>query len=379
MHFNLKRAVGVMAIPLLGSALAVGATALPAHATTWHDTGLSAGAVSVESFLGTGLGAGSGDGGPGIGDIILSGTGVTWSLHAPPVGVTLSGTIISWSSTGGAVPNATPIVADATDSNGNAEALEIPVTIAGSSNIQVSPSPATVVTVSLSALADPTTTGTVTFGATSSKTSDSINFAESSLPSGLVSGNPVLTYVGGTAAAGTYGGVKVTATDTDGAVLSGLFSLTVAASNGYTGSRYGNEVNPSGNGFDVYKQHDYPGAIIAGWAATQADPATHFLLLTGTHSGAVKFEYAPQGAGTGLCVSDPGGGWAADPLRDGLILTWCNTGAWQQFVPQSNGTLKNVATGLVVNPAGTGAQLRGGTTPTWWGGSVYTWTADANL
>src|ERR1700722_20256686 len=60
MHFNLKRAVGVMAIPLLGSALAVGAAALPANATTWQDTALSAGAVTADTFGGTGLGVASG-------------------------------------------------------------------------------------------------------------------------------------------------------------------------------------------------------------------------------------------------------------------------------------------------------------------------------
>ncbi|MGD0705145.1 MAG: hypothetical protein ABSA02_35320 [Trebonia sp.] len=123
----------------------------------------------------------------------------------------------------------------------------------------------------------------------------------------------------------------------------------------------------------MYQQHQYGGAIIAGWTATQADPATHFLDLAGTHSGAVKFEYAPSGSGTGLCVSDPAGGWAGDPLRDGLILAGCNTGPWQQFVPQSNGTLTNLATGLFVNPDGTGAQLRGGIAATTWGGSVYGW------
>lgn len=70
-----------------------------------------------------------------------------------------------------------------------------------------------------------------------------------------------------------------------------------------------------------------------------------------------------KGSGSGLCVSDPGGRWSSDPLPDGLILASCNTGPWQQFIPQSNGTLKNVATGLYVNPNGTGAQLRGASAP----------------
>jgi len=146
-----------------------------------------------------------------------------------------------------------------------------------------------------------------------------------------------------------------------------------------TPGNLGDEVNRFGNGFDVLQQLQYPGAIIAGWTAAKADPATHFIRLTGTYPGAVKFEYAPTGSATGLCVSDPGGGWASDPLADGLILTSCNTGPWQQFIPQSNGTLKNVATGLYISPNGTGAQLRGTSAPSPWGGSVCTWTDYADL
>ena len=78
-------------------------------------------------------------------------------------------------------------------------------------------------------------------------------------------------------------------------------------------------------------------------------------------------------------MSDPGGGWSSDPLRDGLILTSCNTGPWQQFIPQSNGTLQNVATGLFVNPNGTGAQLRGDSSATPWGGSFYRFIAFSSL
>ena len=364
MHFNLRGALGIAGPVLLSSALAVGAAALPASATTWQDTGLSATAVSASTFGGARLGAGN-----GTNVITLSGTGVTWSLHGTvPSGVTLSGTTISY--TGSPAPS-TEIVADATDSGGNAEALEIPVTL-GSGSIQSSGS---LVTVSLSALADANSSGTVKFSATSSE-SNSISFAQSNLPAGLASGDPVLTYVGGNAAPGTYSGVKVTATDTDGAALTGTFTLTVQA-NAVNG--YGDEVNRFGNGFDSYQQHQYPGAIIAGWTATQNDPATHFILNTGTHQGAYQFEYAPKGTASGLCVSDPGGGWASDPLPDGLILTNCNTGPWQQFIPQSNGTLKNVATGLYVNPDGTGAQLRGGTAATPWGGSSYSWTDYSSL
>ena len=365
MHFDLRGALGIVGPVLLFSALAVGAAAPPASATTWQDTALSASTVQPGTFSGGTLGA------SGQGTIALSPTtGVIWSLHGSvPSGVTLSGITISYS--GAAVTGTANIVADATDGHGNAEALLITVTL-GHNSIGVS---GPTHTDSLSRLAASNSSGTVVFSAVSSASS-SISFAESNLPSGLASGNPVLTYAGGTAAPGTYSGVIVTATDNNGAVLNGTFALTVQAN---TVSGYGDEVNRFGNGFDSYQQHQYPGAIIAGWTATQNDPATHFILNTGTHQGAYQFEYAPKGTASGLCVSDPGGGWASDPLPDGLILTNCNTGPWQQFIPQANDTLKNVATGLYVNPDGTGAQLRGGTAATPWGGSSYSWTDYSSL
>jgi len=366
MHFSLRKALGVTAPVLLGSVLVAGAAALPANAKSWQDTALVGQAVTDSTFAGAGLAAANGDG-----VIKLSGTGVTWSLHGTvPVGVSISGTTIRYS--GGAVTSPGGIVVDATDSTGNAQALELPVALAANS-IQVS---GTVVKVSLSALADSNTAGTVKFSAASSKTNDTVNFAETSLPTGLTSGNPVLTYVGGTAAPGTYSGVVVTVTDTDGASLHGTFTLIVQAN---AISDYGDEVNPFGNGFDVFRQAKRAGAKVVGWTPTQADPATHFIRNNGTHAGAYQFEYAPSGSGSGLCVSDPGGGWKSDPLRDGLILTSCNTGPFQQFIPQSNGTLRNLATGLYVNPNGTGSQLRGASAPVKWGGSVYSWKDYANL
>ena len=363
-----------MAIPLLGSALAVGATALPAHAATWSDTALSAGTVTPVAYGGAPLTAANN---VATTEINLSGTGVTaWTLHlpAPQPNITVSATVAGAATimySGGPTGNY-GIVVDATDSAGNVEALEIPVTL-GSATIQI-PALGVVKTDSVSGVTGTTTNGIVTFSGAVSSASDNVTYAETNLPSGLASANP-LTYVGGTAAQGVYNLMKVTATDADGAVQTGTFSLTVTASGGSpTLGTAGDEVNGFGNGFDVYQQRQAPGTVIAGWPATKPDPATHFLILAGTHAGAVNFQYAPDGKGTGLCVSDPRGGWASDPLPDGLILAWCNTGPFQQFVPQPNGTLKNVATGLYVNPAGKGAQLRGGVTPTTWGGSVYNWT-----
>jgi hypothetical protein len=371
MHLNRRKALGIAIPALLGSALVVsGAAELPAHASTWQDTALSGGTVTDSTFTGVRLGAADGTGATAA-DIVLTGTGVTWSLHGTvPSGVTLTGSTISY--VGSAVTSPPEIVVDATDTAGNAEALEIPVTITGGT-IHTN---GNVTTVSLSDLVDTNSGGNVTFSATSSAASDTFTFVESNLPTGLVSGSPTLTYAGGTAAPGTYSAVAVTATDTAGAVLKGTFTLTVDAN---TVGTYGDEVNPFGNGFDAYQQHDYSGAIVAGWPATQTDPATNFILNAGTHTGAYQFEYAPGDNASGLCVSDPGGGWKSDPLPDGLLLTTCNTGPWQQFIPQANGTLKNYETGLYVNPDGKGAQLRGSLTTTSWGGSVYNWTASSSL
>ena len=363
---------------LLGGALAAGVAALPAHAQTFQDTALSAGPVTVQPYGGSALKAVNGPAStPGV--INLSGTGVTtWSLHGTvPTGVSLSSTTsgaATISYTGLAVTTPPEIVADATDSAGSAEAIEFTVTITANS-IQMTTS-GTFATVTVTGLADANTAGTVTFTATSNETPpNTIAIGESNLPAGLTSGNP-LTFVGGTAAPGTYGGVRVTATDSDGAVQNGAFTLTVSAN---VISNFGDMVNRFGNGFDTFQQRDRAGAIVAGWTATQRDPATHFIRNAGTHTGAFQFEYAPNGGGSGLCISDPGGGWPSDPLRDGLILTPCNIGPWQQFVPQSDGTLVNVATGLTIDPNGTGSQLRGGSGPVPWGGSVYTWTGFSSL
>ena len=141
----------------------------------------------------------------------------------------------------------------------------------------------------------------------------------------------------------------------------------------------GDEANRFGNGFDVFRQRRAVNAAVVGWTATRADPATSFIRLPGTIPGAYRFEYAPGGTATGLFVSEPGYDAAGTGLTDGLVLRASSTGPWQQFIPQPNGTLKNAATGLVVSPAGTGAQLRGTTAPSPWGGSGYAWTDYAHL
>ena len=387
MHFNLKKAVGISVLPLLGGALAVGVAASPASAQTYQDTALQAFNL-VQPVSSTTHGA--------MVHGVLSNSGQALSFTAPP-GEFFTGSAFSPGSTSASLAvhtNHSIVVTSAGNVTGTGGTLTFTINKSGvtytatqtvnffTSNgalgvSSASSSPSETVAVSIF---NNNTTGAVQFSGTfTSGGSGPLAFSQSNLPGGLTSGNPL---VPGSAFPRIYGGVVYTATDALGSTFSGTFSLHVFGHEVVpppAPGNYGNEVNPFGNGFDAYQQAQYPGAIIAGWTATQADPATHFIRLPGTVPGAYKFEYAPNGVASGLCVSDPGGGWASDPLPDGLILAVSNNGPWQQFIPQPNGALKNVATGLVISPNGTGAQLRGTTAPVPWGGSAYTWTDYAHL
>jgi hypothetical protein len=372
MRKNLRKALGIAGVlVLLGTIFTAVAISLPARAAQfWQDTALSATAVTDETFGGGTLKVAGGNG-----VIDLSGTGVTWAQTNSFSGVSVTNTgsgSATMSYSGSAITGLSDLGVVATDGNGNAEVVAI-TCIFGTNSIGFTGTP---VTETVTDLADTNSNNTVEFSAHGNAVGEPPNvsaFPVSNLPAGLTSsGEPTLTYSGMTAAPGTYSGVVVTAKTPYGAVLKGTFTLTVSA-NPITNTTYGNYVNEFGNGFDVYRQEKYPGAKIVGWTATQSDPGTHFIINKGTHPGAYQIEYAPNGKGSGFCVSDPGGGVPSDPLRDGLVLVHCNSGAWQQFIRESNGALKNVATGLYVNPHGTGAQLRGESSTTSWGGSSYSW------
>ena len=133
-------------------------------------------------------------------------------------------------------------------------------------------------------------------------------------------------------------------------------------------SNYGDEVNPYGNGLDVYQQRAAWGTKIVGWPATQGDPATHF--LREAEGSNWRFEYAPNGSGDGLCVSNPG-----DNL---LVLRTCNANIWQQFSVSGSYLISAVNGGIVV-PDGTGAQLSVSFTHSPWGGDKYHWVPFSSL
>jgi len=386
MRFSLKRVVAISAIPLLGGALAVGATAPTASAQTWRDTALTAFNVvqpSTSTTTGAVINAVAGGGGSRLSFTAPSGEAFAASRTLSKTGgfdatlttsnvhrlvltaggfgsgrATLTFTIKSMT---GATCTATETV-KITETSGVLAESAAPTSVPGEQ-------------VAVRVFND-NATGAVQFAGAVTAQYCTVAFSQGNLPAGLASGNPL---VPGSAYPRVYTGVVYTATDPLGSTFSGTFSLHVFGHVVVPPGNYGDMVNPFGNGFDVYQQHEYAGAIVAGWTATQADPATHFIRLPGTVPGAYKFEYAPNGVASGLCVSDPGGGWASDPLPDGLILTTSNNGPWQQFIPLPDGMLKNVATGLIVSPDGTGAQLRGTAAATSWGGSVYTWTDYAHL
>jgi len=189
----------------------------------------------------------------------------------------------------------------------------------------------------------------------------------------------MLTAAGSTYPPGT-GGSGVIATDQYGAQTGSLYDMVVQARQVNLPSNYGDQVNQFGNGFDVYRQHQAVNTMIIGWPATKADPATHFIREAGTIRGAYRFEYAPYGKPTGLCVADPGYDAAGTGLRHGLVLRAANNGPWQQWYPMGDGTLNNAATFLIISPNGTGAQLRGTVSKASMRvGSVYTWTDYAHL
>ena len=111
-------------------------------------------------------------------------------------------------------------------------------------------------------------------------------FTVSNLPAGLNGSIGLGELLPGTAVPGQYSDVHVAVADTAGAVAQGEFNLLVNGNQAAT--LYGNNVNPFGNGFDVWQQRAAVNTVIVGWPATKADPATHFLQEAGTVSAGFR-------------------------------------------------------------------------------------------
>jgi hypothetical protein len=222
---------------------------------------------------------------------------------------------------------------------------------------------------------DDGSTGGILFNAAGSSAVTA--FAVSNLPAGLNGSVGLGELLPGTAAPAVYNSVALSVTDTGGAVAKGTFNLLVNAT---ASGALGDNVNPFGNGWGVYQQHTAWDTTIIGWPATQRDPGSLFLREAGTVSGAYRYEYAPTGSGSGMCVSNPDGGYIGDPGGPtGLVLRNCNSSVYQQFKPGPDNEAISVANGQLVNPHGTGWQLNTGASRVSWGGSAWTWTNSGNL
>jgi Putative Ig domain len=209
----------------------------------------------------------------------------------------------------------------------------------------------------------------VQLSASSSKGDAITSYSATGLPAGLSISSSGL--ISGTVTTDETTTVTVTATDSAGTTGSASFTWVVQSpvvTSPPPLSSYGDEVNNFGNGFDVYRQKADVGTIIAGWPATQADSATHF--IRNPEGSDFQFEYAPKGVGDGLCVSNPG--------DNALVLRACNPNVWQKFAV-SGKYLVSVVTGGYVNPDGTGGQLTVGSSPVAWGGSAYSWVPFTSL
>lgn len=95
---------------------------------------------------------------------------------------------------------------------------------------------------------------------------------------------------------------------------------------------------------------------IIGWTDSASDPATDWFQLPyeGNPSLGVMFFFAPGGAITGMCASDPGNGR--------VVLRGCNGSNWQRWVATASSYTgfyiwTNRATGRILSAGNKGAQL----------------------
>jgi hypothetical protein len=162
-------------------------------------------------------------------------------------------------------------------------------------------------------------------------------------------------------------------------ILAAILLVTVLAGPGAGASTVQCEHGPLGrycgtlasnNGDSTDSAH--AGAVVdnpvIGWHNNPGDAGSDFAILLSPYNGAaIEIIYTPAGLYTGLCLSDPGGGYPQDPVYpDGIVLRWCNGSKWQAWTygsslagPGSPGSvLTNTATGLVLTDEGFDHQLQ---------------------
>ena len=220
MRSGLRRAGACLTLPLLGSALAVSAAALPASAQTWQDTALVAFSLAQPTTI---FGAGING--------VVGNSGGTLTFTAPSGVEIAAGAALTTSGTFDATLTSTTsqlvLTAGTAVGTGSAtlkftiKSAESSIACTSSETVGISETtgvlaetaaptsvPGETVTVSVS---NASATGAVQFSATTNVAGCTVpTFSESNLPAGLVSGNPL---VPGTADPGAYDGLSYTATD----------------------------------------------------------------------------------------------------------------------------------------------------------------------
>lgn len=235
MHFNLRRVVAVLSLPLLGSAFVVVA-AEAASAATWQDTALQAFNVSaVSKTTGAVVNGVVSAGGSKLtftapaGEQFAASPAPKFTQGTPTTDASLTTSnvhqlVLTTSNFSTGKGTLTFTIASTTSNVTAAETVSVTETTGVLAQSSATSVPGEKVAVSVF---NNNATGAVRFTGTVTQTptaSYGVRISQSNLPTGLVSGNPL---VPGSAVPRIYTGVVYTATDPLGSTFSGTFSLHV--------------------------------------------------------------------------------------------------------------------------------------------------------
>jgi hypothetical protein len=154
---------------------------------------------------------------------------------------------------------------------------------------------------------------------------------------------------------------------------------TTQCESGPFGHYCGDLVSGAGDAADVYRTAAAVDNPVIGWHDDPGDAASDFAVLTSPAGGGLELAYTPAGKWSGLCASDPAGGYPEDPAYpDGIVLRGCNGSKFQTWTyttapgPATPAVLANAATSLVLTDEGFDHQLQDAAPVT--GDTAQAWT-----
>ncbi|HEY1673159.1 MAG TPA: hypothetical protein VGG50_10620 [Streptosporangiaceae bacterium] len=171
--------------------------------------------------------------------------------------------------------------------------------------------------------------------------------------------------------------------------VTGASASTSRCTEGVMQPQCGDFVNPSGNGWAVYKQRLQPGTPVIAYPDVRrgkqitSDRSTDFYVFTPATRAQLNrsFEYAPDGLLSGLCLADLDNPNLVHP--NGVVLRWCNGSPYQQWqASEANGNprslqWRNVASRGWIQANGTGKQLSTSTAAKRPAGAFWAWNTPA--